>query len=134
MTTNHDDAAAVHAELTRHVDRWVELFNARDIEALTDLYEPAAIVVPRPGQPVSGAGMSTALAHFAGMATSMKATLRQAYTAGDIALLLIDWAMDGPPLEGQPVAMQGTATDVMRRGADGRWRYLIDNPSGTEDQ
>jgi hypothetical protein len=29
------------------------------------------------------------------------------------------------------VDLHGTATDVARRGADGAWRYVIDNPFGT---
>ncbi|WP_280409340.1 YybH family protein [Nocardia brasiliensis] len=134
MTTNHDRATAVHAEFSRYIDRWVELFNARDIAGLTDLYEPAGIVVPSPGHPISGAGLSTALTQFAETTASMKATLRQVYQADDIALLLIDWTMEGPGPDGRPVTRHGTATDVARRGADGRWRYLIDNPSGTADQ
>ncbi|MGW4848182.1 YybH family protein [Nocardia brasiliensis] len=134
MTTNHDQAAAVHAEFSRYIDRWVELFNARDIAGLADLYEPAGIVVPSPGHPISGAGLSAALTQFAESTTSMKATLRQVYQADDIALLLIDWTMEGSAPDGQPVTRHGTATDVARRGADGRWRYLIDNPSGTAGQ
>ncbi|GAA2400924.1 hypothetical protein [Streptomyces coeruleofuscus] len=26
--------------------------------------------------------------------------------------------------------VEGTATNVARRGSDGRWRYVIDNPFG----
>ncbi|EFL19641.1 predicted protein [Streptomyces sp. C] len=32
--------------------------------------------------------------------------------------------------DGVPVHVEGTATDVARRGPDGRWRYAIDNPFG----
>jgi ketosteroid isomerase-like protein len=44
--------------------------------------------------------------------------------AGDIALLIVGWSIAG-------LDAQGTATDVARRGPDGRWRYVIDNPYGT---
>jgi ketosteroid isomerase-like protein len=53
------------------------------------------------------------------------------YVAGDIALLIVDWSMRGTARDGSAVDMGGTATDVVRRGADGRWRYVIDNPHGT---
>lgn len=35
------------------------------------------------------------------------------------------------PRNGGSVNFQGTATDVARRGSDGRWRSVIDNPFGT---
>ncbi|MFD0538567.1 hypothetical protein ACFQY7_37435 [Actinomadura luteofluorescens] len=38
--------------------------------------------------------------------------------------------IEGPSREG-PVRIEGTATDVARRGPDGRWRYAVDNPFGT---
>jgi hypothetical protein len=37
-----------------------------------------------------------------------------------VALLAVDWEIDG------------TAVDVARRGPDGGWRYVIDNPFGVE--
>jgi ketosteroid isomerase-like protein len=39
--------------------------------------------------------------------------------------------MRGTAPDGTPLELNGTATDVTRRGADGVWRYVIDNPSGT---
>lgn len=35
------------------------------------------------------------------------------------------------PRNGGSVNFQGTATDGARRGSDGRWRSVIDNPFGT---
>ncbi|GAA2416557.1 hypothetical protein GCM10010420_53480 [Streptomyces glaucosporus] len=55
---------------------------------------------------------------------------RHTYVAGDIALLIVDWAIEGTGPEGERVHVEGTATDVARRGADGLWRYVIDNPFG----
>ncbi|MFE9576190.1 YybH family protein [Nocardia sp. NPDC006044] len=129
MTTNHD-AGSAHADLAEYVARWVELFNARDRAALDGLYEADAVVVPRPGYPVTGAERAAALADFMGLGVPMKAALRQAYIANDIALLVIEWSLTGTGPDGREIDMGGTATDVARRGADGQWRYVIDNPSG----
>ena len=60
----------------------------------------------------------------------MRAQARRVYTAGDIALLIVDWSVRGDTAQGFPVDLHGTATDVLRRGADGRWRVVIDNPHG----
>ncbi len=35
--------------------------------------------------------------------------------------------------DGNRTHVDGTATDVARRGADGCWRYVIDNPFGIAD-
>ncbi len=34
--------------------------------------------------------------------------------------------------DGEQLRQAGTATDAMRRQADGTWRYVIDNPAGIE--
>ena len=51
----------------------------------------------------------------------MRADVRHSYVVDDIALLIVDWSVGD---------LAGTATDVARRGADGVWRYVIDNPAG----
>ena len=61
----------------------------------------------------------------------MKAQLRHGYVAGDTALLVIDWSIHGTTADGQDIHFEGTATDVARRGSDGVWRNVIDNPYGT---
>jgi ketosteroid isomerase-like protein len=44
---------------------------------------------------------------------------------------VLDWSIDGTGPDGEHVHLEGSASDVVRRGADGRWRYLIDNALGT---
>ncbi|WP_239144276.1 hypothetical protein [Streptomyces sp. SID14515] len=39
--------------------------------------------------------------------------------------------VEGRAADGGQVRIAGTATDVARRGSDGFWRYVIDNPFGT---
>ena len=42
-----------------------------------------------------------------------------------------DWSYDGTGKDGSAVKMSGSTSDVLRRSADGVWRYVIDNPFGT---
>jgi integrase len=42
--------------------------------------------------------------------------------------------LDGTDRDGRALHVERTATDVARRGSDGRWRYVIDNPFGTRSQ
>jgi hypothetical protein len=89
---------------------FAEAFNAGDP---TTLYEPGA-------QPAELAG------HLA-LGLAMTVTTRKVITRGDLALLIVDWRIGG---ETGTADATGTATDVARRGPDGGWRYVIDNPAG----
>ncbi|MFI9510271.1 YybH family protein [Nocardia sp. NPDC052566] len=128
MTTNHD-----HDSLTRFIARWVELFNARDLTALAELYEPGSVMVPTPGQLVTGPERAVALASLSSLGVPMAARLHRYYLVGDIALLLVDWSLEGNSPDGRAIALRGIATDVVHRDTDGDWRYVIDNPSGTAE-
>ncbi len=117
MTTSHDSPARV-------IDEFLAAFNSGDATALEPLYEADAVMVPRPGMPVTGRDLSAAIGYMLRLGKPMRAELRQCYVAGDIALLVVDWSI--PDTE-----LAGTASDVLRRGPDGKWRYAIDNPMGT---
>ena len=94
------------------------------------MYEPDAVFVAEPGNPVTGPNRAAANARFLALGLPLQVQLRHVYTAGDIALLIVDWTIEGTGPEGVPIHIAGTATDVARRGADGTWRYVIDNPFG----
>jgi ketosteroid isomerase-like protein len=57
--------------------------------------------------------------------------VRHVFVGGDTAQIVVDWSIDGTGSDGKVVHMHGTASDIMRRGADGFWRYIIDNNQGT---
>jgi ketosteroid isomerase-like protein len=53
------------------------------------------------------------------------------FVAGDIAEIVVDWSIDGTGPDNERVHLEGSASDIARRGADGLWRTLIDNRRGT---
>lgn len=107
-------------------------FNAGDLAAVDLLFEPDAVRVLTPGIVVTGDGRRGATSGFFELGIPMVLTLRHAYVCGDLALLIGDYLIDGVKADGEHVHFDGTATDVARRGADGYWRYVIDNPPGTD--
>lgn len=110
---------------------FADAFNARNLELLDALFEPAAMHVLRPGQTSSGASRRAALPTVVRDRIPISVSLRQVYVVGDTALLINTYVHDGVGPDGTHVHTEGTATDIARRGADGYWRYLISNPSGT---
>ncbi len=102
---------------------------AGDADAAAALYEPGASMVPEPGTTVTGAeAIREALGAFAAMAPTMTVETTSLVRTGDIALLLEKWTLSGTGPDGSDVNMAGTGSAVMRRQADGTWKYLIDNP------
>ncbi|SOD62054.1 Ketosteroid isomerase homolog [Streptomyces zhaozhouensis] len=85
--------------------------------------EEAAFVTPE-GRVARGADeIAEANAAFLALRRPIEVRPRSVTVVGDTALLIVDWELAGGDVG-------GTATDVARRGADGVWRYVIDNPMG----
>ncbi|WP_335955203.1 YybH family protein [Acinetobacter guillouiae] len=106
-------------------------FNAANVNGLLALYSDNGIFVPQPkvqlNQPQE---IRQALNQFMSMKLPIKVHVRQVYQSDDIALIISDWSIIGKDPSGKPVNLKGTGADVVKRDADGAWRYVIDNPFG----
>lgn len=134
MTADHDahePLPALTDDPAQHPAVYVAAFNTGDARAVEHVYDELGVLVPRPGHPVTGAERAAATAHLLGLGLPIHARPRHVYVADDIALLIVDWSIGGAAPGGPGLHLEGTAADVARRGRDGRWRYLIDNPFGT---
>jgi len=110
-------------------DVFVRYFNEGDIDRLiTAYYAEGAVIAAEPGRAAAGASLRTALQAYFDTKGTVRATTRHALVAGDTALLVIDWVIDGKTADGKALEVKGTSTDVVRRGEDGVWRCVIDNP------
>ncbi|WP_239140616.1 YybH family protein [Actinoplanes campanulatus] len=119
-------------DLDGHVATYGAAFATGSSAVVDRFYEPDAVLVPQPGTPLTGAAERlAAYEHLLGFGVPLVAGTRHLYVAGDIALSVVDWSMRGVAHQGYPLDLSGVAADVLRRGADGRWRYLINNPFGT---
>ena len=105
-----------------------QAFNDGDLDALMELFEPDAVFVAQPGQVVSGhdqirEGLTAFLATGGTMRISHIATV----AGPDTALVYQRWVLEGNGPDGQPLNMGGLISDVVRRGDDNNWRFIIDN-------
>ncbi|TFW15801.1 YybH family protein [Duganella callida] len=114
------------------VDSLLAHINSLDEDIMLGFYEPGAILVSADGTPQRGAAaIRSELTKYFRLGLPMAIHARHIFVAGDIASLVLDWSITGTTADGTEVNMVATANDIARRGADGCWRYLIDNPFGT---
>lgn len=110
----------------------LERFNSGKVSAMMIGYEPGAVFIARDGRTVTGhAEIAAELERDLKYRLPLKARARHVFVAGDIAQIVLDWSIDGTGPDGEHVHLEGSASDVVRRGADGLWRYVIDNALGT---
>jgi uncharacterized protein (TIGR02246 family) len=111
----------------------VEGINTGNFEMLIALYEPAAAFATQPGSLAHGlGGIRDALGGFVAMNGKLDLEVSRVLEVGDLALVVGDWSFTGTGPHGEPVKLAAKNADVLRRQADGSWRFVIDNPWGTD--
>jgi ketosteroid isomerase-like protein len=113
---------------------FADLLRQARLDDLVAMYEPAATVAMRDGEPITGR-------------ESIRNWLREVLRAGAIDLALdvvkivesgelavthTDWRSTIRAQDGAVVESSGRALEVVRRQHDGRWLYVIDEPFGRE--
>jgi uncharacterized protein (TIGR02246 family) len=82
--------------------RFVESFNAGDLDALMALYEPSAAMIPEPGKLVSGAdAIRSVLTQFLALKGTIALNTRTVAQAGELALLHGEWTLRGTGSDGR---------------------------------
>jgi uncharacterized protein (TIGR02246 family) len=107
--------------------------NTGNLDSLMTLYEPGAAFATQPGNLSHGLpGVRQALAGFVAMKGELDLDVTRILEAGDLALVTTVWSFTGTGPDGRPAKLAARSADVLRRQADGSWRFVIDNPWGTE--
>ena len=96
--------------------RFAEAVNSGDLKALAELYPAHGGAAPNRD------GLRDLLALKPHISVETRSVVR----AGKVALLGSRWRLAGTTPEGRAVALAGTGTEVVRRQADGSWRYVVE--------
>jgi uncharacterized protein (TIGR02246 family) len=107
--------------------------NSGDLDSLMPLYESEAAFATQPGSLAHGAaGIGEALTGFISMNGELDIKVTRVLEVDDLALVIGAWTFEGTGPDGEPVHLAANNVDVLRRQADGTWRFVIDNPWGTD--
>ena len=110
----------------------LERFNSGNVQAMMALYAPEAVFIAKDGRTITDRDeIAAQFERDISLGLPLKANVRHVFIGDDTAQIVVDWAIDGKGPNGERVRLGGSASDIVRRGADGFWRYLIDNNQGT---
>jgi uncharacterized protein (TIGR02246 family) len=112
----------------------LKAFNAGDIDATLACYEPQACFVLKPGHAACGtAELREMFRATLSYKPDLKLDVRKIISAGDdLALVVVEWTSKTISSSGEAKVWAGTATDIVRRQADGTWKLALDIPYGIE--
>ena len=109
--------------------RFSQYVTGAEVDQLVALYAPDALFVPQPGVQHRGhAAIRGALTALLELSPQMEVRVAEVHLAGDTALVVVDWTLNGTAPDGSAVIQNGRSADVLRRDSDGTWRVLIDHP------
>jgi ketosteroid isomerase-like protein len=111
----------------------VEGINSGNLDTLMPLYESEAAFATEPGSLAHGSpGVREALTGFISMRGKLDLEVTRVLEVDDLALVTGVWSFTGTGLDGEPIRLAANNADVLRRQPDGTWRFVIDNPWGTD--
>ena len=111
----------------------VDGINGGNLEAMVSLYEPEAAFASQPGSLAHGPeGIRQSLFAFVAMKGTLDLKVTRVLEAGGLALVAGTWSFTGTGPDGAPITLSGRNADVLRRQSDNSWRFVIDNPWGTD--
>ena len=107
-----------------------EHVNAGDVEAVVALYEEGGSLIQRDGGVATGhSAIRGVITRLVAIQPKLRNNAVKVIEAGeDLALVYNDWSMSAKGRDGTLIERAGKAIEVVRRQADGTWRFAIDDP------
>jgi len=111
---------------------FAEAVEAADLERLLALYDPSIRYVSRKGEVSHGLdAVRAAFRWLGGFVGKVETENQYCIVCGDTALVRAVWRVRGTGADGRMIDSHGLSAEVLRRGADGQWRYIVDHPFGS---
>lgn len=107
-------------------------FNAGDVEAFVQAFEPDALMVTPPGGEVARGRdeIRDAVGPLFALTPSARIDVIAKLERDGLALTHARWSVHGADPDGETVELGGNGTIVSRRQPDGTWLIALDHPLG----
>jgi len=116
--------------LDKFYDAWQERFNAWDIEGMVDLYVSDVAYINPDGKELKGkAGVRADFESVFPLKPLVDLGNRRHVVYRDIALTTNHWKLRLTNPDGTHQHLTGGGIEVIRKEADGGWRFIIDDAS-----
>jgi ketosteroid isomerase-like protein len=117
-------------DLDKFYDAWQDRFNAWDVDALLDLYLPDVTYINPDGKELSGqAAVRADLGGLLALKPKVSLGNRKHIAYQDTVLTTNHWTLKLPNADGTIQELTGGGIEVIRKQADGGWRFIIDDAS-----
>jgi len=112
---------------------FVAAFNAGDLDALMQCFEPEACFVSKSGRVAAGTeAVREAYRRTLANKPHMDLEVRKVLPAGPgLALVIVPFTQKAATPDGT-MEWRSVATDIVRQQPDGSWLLVLDNPFGIE--
>ena len=93
------------------------------------LYEADAVIISAERQRIAGhVALREVMAVFAAARPRLAINLTMVDRQGDLTVIYNDWTLSAALPDGTKVEQSGRAVELVRRQADGTWRFAFDDP------
>ena|SRR5699024_6597846 len=112
---------------------FADAYNSGSVERLLELYEPDAILAPKPGERAVGLeAIKGALTELIYLGEQMHSENHLCMEFDNIAMLRAKFKLSGAGEDGN-MEVEGFTSEVVRQQSDGTWLYVIDHPFGSDE-
>jgi uncharacterized protein (TIGR02246 family) len=113
--------------------RFQDAFNGHDLDSIVALYEPDAVLARFDGPLQGRDAIREAYRESLAIRPTIDVQTLGVNRAGDLAMLHGKWILQATGPDGSHIHREGRNTETARLQPDGRWLFVIDNPSVPQD-
>ena len=105
-------------------------WNTGDVNNVLALYEDEGVLVPQPGQSISGkAKIKEALLGFLSTKGIFEIKTTYCVQCGDVAMSRSLWSIR----DGNEIKIKAKGTELLRKQPNGSWLFAVDHPFGADE-
>jgi uncharacterized protein (TIGR02246 family) len=108
---------------------FADAVNAGDAAAVAALYESSGVLTLDGGVFTGPDEIRAVLEGMVAAKARIEMNVIKVLRGGDVAMVYNDWRMTVTGPDGTAQQSSGKAIEVVRRQADGSWKYVVDDPN-----